>query len=166
VVTTQLILTQSLSAPLKLLGQTLDLDVHTIPSTKRDFKNWKVCISVHSFHYSIYLNKRAQPPEPFFPLDGTVPPSHHLLVTASFGRILRKSHLELFHSSRRLNVHPSLLPDYRGPAPIQRALINDEKQTGVCIIEMLQQKAGIDCGDIWGQQTTVRRLLTLVFSFR
>lgn len=82
--------------------------------------------------------------------------SSDLLVTASFGRILRKGQLELFSPGRRLNVHPSLLPRYRGPAPIQHALLGGEKETGVCVIEMLKIKDGaVDSGDIWGCEKTV-----------
>lgn len=54
-------------------------------------------------------------------------------------------------------MHPSLLPHYRGPAPIQHALLNGEKESGVCVIEMLNLKAGaVDSGDIWGCEKTVR----------
>jgi methionyl-tRNA formyltransferase len=76
-------------------------------------------------------------------------------VTASFGRILSKSLLEHFAPGRRLNVHPSLLPAYRGPAPIQHALLDGLKETGVCVIEMMEYKKGIDVGEIWGQQRVV-----------
>ncbi|KAG6900287.1 hypothetical protein C0993_000260 [Termitomyces sp. T159_Od127] len=58
--------------------------------------------------------------------------------------------LDNFAPNRRLNVHPSLLPAYRGPAPIQHAILNDEKETGVSVIKMLKFKEGIDAGDIWG----------------
>lgn len=99
-----------------------------------------------------------QPPAPFVPLsDEPSAKSNHLLVTASFGRILRKGQLERFSPGRRLNVHPSLLPHYRGPAPIQHVLLNGEKESGVCVIEMLKIKAGpVDSGDIWGCDKTVR----------
>ena len=98
-----------------------------------------------------------QPPAPFVASSGEPnPKSNHVLVTASFGRILRKGQLELFSPGRRLNVHPSLLPHYRGPAPIQHALLNGEKETGVCVIEMLKMKDGaVDSGDIWGRENTV-----------
>lgn len=101
-----------------------------------------------------------QPPAPFgSSSDEPTPKSNHLLVTASFGRILRKGQLDLFSPGRRLNVHPSLLPHYRGPAPIQHALLAGEKVTGVCIIEMLTIKAGaVDSGDIWGCNKTVRAI--------
>jgi len=64
--------------------------------------------------------------------------------------------LKLFHPMRRLNVHPSLLPAYRGPAPIQHTILNDEKVTGVCVVEMLKKKEGIDAGPVWRSiQTSV-----------
>ena len=98
-----------------------------------------------------------QPPAPFAS-DEPIPKSNHLLVSASFGRILRKGQLEVFSPARRLNVHPSLLPHYRGPAPIQHALLNGDRETGVCIIEMLKVKAGpVDSGDIWGSKRTVSK---------
>ncbi|KAF8636913.1 hypothetical protein AX17_003164 [Amanita inopinata Kibby_2008] len=117
-------------SPLKLLGETLNLPVHTIPPTKPQFRQWK-------------------PPAPFHNNHQSVPPNH-LLVTASFGRILPSPLLDLFLPERRLNVHPSLLPAYRGPAPIQHTLINGETETGVCVIQMLKRSEGIDAGSIWG----------------
>ena len=63
----------------------------------------------------------------------------------------------MFAPSRRLNVHPSLLPAYRGPAPIQRTIMDGQKETGVCIIEMTEAKKGIDSGEIWGAWRTMVR---------
>jgi hypothetical protein len=102
-----------------------------------------------------------QPPAPFSrsPSDEPTARWNRLLVTASFGRILRKGQLDHFSPGRRLNVHPSLLPHYRGPAPIQHALLNGERETGVCVIEMLKLNAGpVDSGDIWGSKKTVRAI--------
>jgi methionyl-tRNA formyltransferase len=97
-----------------------------------------------------------QPPSPFYPLPGGVPPpSNHLLLTASFGRILPVSLLSLFRPTHTLNVHPSALPAYRGPAPIQRAILNGERDTAVCVIEM-KRRGGIDAGDILGRVPIVR----------
>ena len=67
--------------------------------------------------------------------------------------------LKLFHPLRRLNVHPSLLPAYRGPAPIQHTILNNEKVSGVCIIETLKKREGIDAGPIWGSTKMVRILI-------
>lgn len=104
-----------------------------------------------------------QPPAPFSASrDKQKPKSNHILVTASFGRILRKGQLELFSPGRRVNVHPSLLPHYRGPAPIQHVLLNGERETGVCVIEMLKMKAGpVDSGDVWGSEKTVSQVDSL-----
>ena len=123
----------ALSAPLKTLGEQLNLQVQYIPRDKAAFKTWKL-------------------PAPY---TVTSPRSSHLLVTASFGRILTKVMLDNFKPSRRLNVHPSLLPAYRGAAPIQHTILNDEKETGVCVIEMMERKKGIDAGNIWGMARVV-----------
>jgi methionyl-tRNA formyltransferase len=67
-----------------------------------------------------------------------------LLVLASYGRILPRSLLELPRLGA-LNVHPSLLPKYRGATPIQTALSDGETETGVSIMLMDE---GLDTGDI------------------
>ncbi|KAH8834871.1 hypothetical protein DL96DRAFT_1728650 [Flagelloscypha sp. PMI_526] len=73
------------------------------------------------------------------------------LLPASFSRIVPGSMLDQFPKDSRLNVHPSLLPLYRGPAPIQHTLLDGVlKNTGVGILSMLKAKEGIDCGDVWG----------------
>lgn len=67
-----------------------------------------------------------------------------LIVTAAYGQILPKAILELPQYGC-LNVHGSLLPYYRGGAPIQRAIMNGEAATGVTIMYMA---AGLDTGDM------------------
>ncbi len=67
-----------------------------------------------------------------------------LFVVCAYGRILPKSLLELAPLGC-INVHGSLLPRYRGAAPIQWSIINGEEETGVTIIQM---NAGMDTGDI------------------
>jgi len=67
-----------------------------------------------------------------------------LIVVAAYGRILPKSLLDLAPLGC-INVHGSLLPKYRGAAPIQWSVINCEKETGVTIIQMDE---GMDTGDI------------------
>ncbi len=67
-----------------------------------------------------------------------------MIVTAAFGQILSKEILEV-PPLGCLNVHASLLPRYRGAAPIQWAVINGETQTGVTIMYMNE---GLDTGDI------------------
>lgn len=58
-----------------------------------------------------------------------------LFVVASFGQILKRELLDI-PKKYCLNVHASLLPKYRGAAPINWALVNGEKETGVTIIKM------------------------------
>jgi len=120
-----------------------------------------------SFFLTLALQNKSvistQPPSPFYPLAlaGVPPPSNHLLLTASFGRILPASLLSLFRPTHTLNVHPSALPAYRGPAPIQQAILNGERDTAVCVIEM-KRRGGIDAGDILGRVPIVRALQSVL----
>lgn len=67
-----------------------------------------------------------------------------LAVVVAYGRILPARIVDLPRLGT-INVHGSLLPKYRGAAPIQQALINGEKETGVTVMQM---DAGMDTGDI------------------
>jgi methionyl-tRNA formyltransferase len=67
-----------------------------------------------------------------------------LFVLASYGRILPAGLLSLPRLGA-LNVHPSLLPKYRGATPIQTAIANGDRETGVSIMLM---DAGLDTGDL------------------
>ena len=67
-----------------------------------------------------------------------------LMVTAAYGQILSREILDI-PKYGVLNVHGSLLPKYRGAAPVQWALINGEKETGVTI---MQTAEGLDTGDM------------------
>lgn len=71
-----------------------------------------------------------------------------LVVTAAFGQILPK---ELLEAPRLgcINVHASLLPKYRGGAPIHQAIIDGEIETGVTIMYMAEK---LDAGDIISQK--------------
>lgn len=67
-----------------------------------------------------------------------------VIVVAAFGQIIPKEILDLPRFGC-LNIHASLLPKYRGAAPIQRAIIDGEKETGVTIMQMDE---GVDTGDM------------------
>ncbi len=67
-----------------------------------------------------------------------------VIVTAAYGQILPKSVLALPRLGC-INVHGSLLPRYRGGAPIQRSIIDGEKVTGVTLMYMAE---GLDTGDM------------------
>ena len=66
------------------------------------------------------------------------------LVLASYGKIIPKEILDI-PTKGAVNVHPSLLPKYRGPSPISVAILNGEKYTGVTLMKMSEK---MDEGDI------------------
>lgn len=72
-----------------------------------------------------------------------------LIVVAAYGRILPKEILEA-PGFGAVNVHTSLLPKFRGPSPIQNAILLGEKETGGTIMLMDE---GIDTGDILAQKS-------------
>ncbi len=67
-----------------------------------------------------------------------------VIVVVAYGKILPEAVLRL-PKHGCINVHVSLLPKYRGAAPMQRAVINGEKETGVTLMQM---DKGLDTGDI------------------
>jgi methionyl-tRNA formyltransferase len=71
-----------------------------------------------------------------------------LLIVAAYGKILPETVLKIPRLGA-LNVHPSFLPELRGPTPIQNALLLGHKETGTTIMRM---DAGIDTGDILSQR--------------
>src|SRR6202166_2659742 len=71
-----------------------------------------------------------------------------LLVVAAYGQILSKDVLGVAPKGG-INVHASLLPKYRGAAPIAWAIYHGEKETGVSIIRM---STALDAGDILAQE--------------
>ncbi len=73
-----------------------------------------------------------------------------LIAVAAFGQILPQVLLDLPRLGC-INVHTSLLPKYRGAGPIQWAILNDESETGVTIMQM---NAGLDTGPILSQERT------------
>ena len=71
-------------------------------------------------------------------------------VVVAYGRILPEGFLQAFPKGA-INVHFSLLPKYRGAAPVNWAIVNGETRTGVTTMQM---DAGLDTGDILMQQET------------
>ena len=72
-----------------------------------------------------------------------------IYVVAAFGQILSQEILDIPRIGC-VNIHASLLPEYRGAAPIQQAILDGRKETGVTIMQMA---AGMDTGDILTQRT-------------
>ena len=70
-----------------------------------------------------------------------------VLVVCAFGALIKE---ELLAAHHILNVHPSLLPRWRGAAPIERAIMAGDSTTGVSIMELA---AGLDSGPVCLEQT-------------
>ncbi|WP_240375252.1 methionyl-tRNA formyltransferase [Bacillus piscicola] len=71
-----------------------------------------------------------------------------MIITAAFGQILPEAVLEAPRYGA-INVHASLLPLYRGGAPIHQAIIDGQEKTGITIMYMVKQ---LDAGDMLAQQ--------------
>ncbi len=72
-----------------------------------------------------------------------------LIVVIAYGKMLPEAVLKIPEFGC-INIHPSLLPKYRGPSPIQNALLSGEQETGTTIMLMDE---GMDSGDILAQET-------------
>jgi methionyl-tRNA formyltransferase len=68
-------------------------------------------------------------------------------VLVAYGRIIPQSIIDIFPKGI-INIHPSLLPFYRGPTPIESAIVNGDKKTGVSIMQLT---AGMDEGPVYAQ---------------
>lgn len=66
-------------------------------------------------------------------------------VLVSYGKIIPQSTIDLF-SPGIINVHPSLLPKYRGPTPIESAIKNGDEKTGISIMQL---SAAMDAGPVY-----------------
>ncbi len=74
-----------------------------------------------------------------------------IYIVAAFGQILSREILEMPRFGC-VNIHASLLPKYRGAAPINQCILDGERETGVTIMQM---DAGIDTGDILTQKKVI-----------
>lgn len=139
--------------PLLEWAEAKGIKVHQIPED--GIKHWELPNGFSAPSVSTF----PPPLSPSQSLDHATSP-RRLLITASFGHILPSSVLNPFPDpASRLNVHPSLLPQYRGAAPIQWAILNGDTSTGVTVQSLAlprltedgKPKAGVDTGEIWAQ---------------
>ena len=70
-------------------------------------------------------------------------------VLVSYGKIIPQAVIDLFNPGI-INLHPSLLPQYRGPSPIEAAMINLDSHTGISLIKL---DAQMDAGPIYHQES-------------
>ena len=71
-------------------------------------------------------------------------------VLASFGVMIKSDVLDLFEPEGILNIHPSLLPKYRGSSPIETAILNGDKEFSVSIMKLVK---AMDAGPVYFQKT-------------
>ena len=99
----------------------------------------KIVATAHNI--PVYQPEKVRKPDFVKTLKGLAP---DVVVVAAFGQLLPQTVLDI-PPCGTINLHPSLLPKYRGAAPIQWALINGETETGVTLMLL---DAGEDTGDI------------------
>jgi methionyl-tRNA formyltransferase len=106
-----------------------------------------VKILAQEFGLPVYQPQKVKDPS-FMELLETLKPE--MIVVAAFGQILPKAIID-YPPLKCLNIHPSLLPKYRGAAPLNWQIIRGETKTGVTIMLMDE---GMDSGDIILQEET------------
>ncbi len=99
----------------------------------------KICAVEHGIE--VFQPKKVKDPEAVKVIRDKKP---DLIVVAAFGQILSKEILDI-PKYGCVNIHASLLPEYRGAAPIQKCIMDGKKETGVTIMQMNE---GLDTGDI------------------
>jgi len=77
-----------------------------------------------------------------------LPKNSSVGVLVSFGKIIPQSIIDSFKYGI-INIHPSLLPQYRGPSPIETAILNGDDETGVSLISLSSK---MDAGPIFAQE--------------
>ena len=110
---------------------------HTAPATK---------IFASEVGIPVFQPERLRDPDA---IDRIADLEPDMLVVAAYGQILPQSLLDI-PKNGSLNVHASLLPRWRGAAPIQAAILHGDEQSGVTIMQM---DAGLDTGPILSQQS-------------
>ena len=71
-----------------------------------------------------------------------------VLITSAYGKVVSEALLDIFPLGN-INIHPSLLPRWRGPSPIESAILEGDKETGVTLMRMTEE---LDAGPIYTQK--------------
>jgi len=105
-----------------------------------------VKVLAQKYDIPVYQPLKLRQPEAVAELEALAP---DLIVVVAYGQILPKSVLEI-PAHGCINVHASLLPKYRGAAPINKAIIDGETETGITTMYM---DVGLDTGDMLVKKT-------------
>ena len=123
------------------------LTVYTQPPKKRD-RGLKESLSpVHKYSKELKLKVRYPKNFDTEEIENIINLKPDVVLVVAYGKILPKELLSI-NNIKFLNVHPSLLPRWRGAAPIQRAIMNLDKETGVSIMKVISE---LDAGPIMMQ---------------
>jgi len=110
-------------------------------------KSSAVKVAAHELGLSVYQPERIRDPEAVERLRALLP---DLLVVVAFGQIIPPSILSIPRLGA-INVHASLLPRWRGAAPVARAILAGDRETGVSIMKMDEQ---LDHGPVLASRAT------------
>ena len=113
---------------------------HTNSRTKRELEIEKVAAS---HHIPVYL-----PEKPTDIIDQITAYQPDAAVLVAYGKIIPQPIIDLFPQGI-INIHPSLLPLYRGPTPIEQVIREGNKKTGVSLILLT---SGMDSGPVFAQE--------------
>eukprot|EP01126_Amoeba_proteus_P058669 TRINITY_DN7597_c0_g1_i2.p1 TRINITY_DN7597_c0_g1~~TRINITY_DN7597_c0_g1_i2.p1 ORF type:complete len:530 (-),score=102.68 TRINITY_DN7597_c0_g1_i2:445-2034(-) len=105
-------------------------------------KRTSVKVALYCLEHNIPLHLWPEEGEGTF----QVPEGFDIGIVVSFGSLIPEAVIETF-PFKMLNMHPSILPKYRGPAPIRHALLNNDTETGVTVIDLHPTK--FDQGNIF-----------------
>jgi len=123
--------------------------LQSYPVVKYCVENKIPCLSVSSLFDPKVNDQLSNARPPASSLAGEVGRVNcQIAVLADFGLFIPNEILNIFPKGI-INIHPSLLPKYRGPTPVQTAILDGKKETGVSIIKLDQE---IDHGPILGQE--------------
>lgn len=115
---------------------------HHTESLSRNQRSLEVAAVVDAHQIPLFLPSK---PADILPELQNLKPDIGVLV--AYGKIIPQSLIDLFPHGI-INLHPSLLPLYRGPIPIEQALLNGDTQTGVSIMQLSRE---MDAGPVYKQ---------------
>lgn len=136
---------------LELLNKDLDIDlVITSPPAKagRKYRLTPSAVETMACSLGFKVHRSSSFSEDTFLHDRLVENSPDEIIVVDFGQMIREPFLSS-PGGGCLNIHPSLLPEYRGAAPVQRALMEGRKRTGVTVFRLDE---GMDSGPIAGAE--------------
>lgn len=115
---------------------------HHGESKSRNQRPLEVAEIAKSHNIPVFLPNR-----PTDILDQIIALKADIAILVAYGRIIPQRVIDIFPKGI-INIHPSLLPKYRGPTPIESAVINGDTETGVSIMQLT---AGMDSGPVYAQ---------------